>query len=193
MPRSKDTKQLPDLIARAALKIAAQGWEHVTTAKLVTLAPCTMAEAANFLHNPCQTMRALANFITRETLRRFKYDSGVPPRDALFELLMLRFDVLQAYRPGILRLGEACRHDPILAVALAAAQPPQWQAMLQAVQIRRITPLHQAGLGTIYTCALQAWRNDTSADLTKTMATLDKRLGQAERICGLLQFDRNAE
>lgn len=193
MPRSKDSNELPDLIARAALKIAAQSWEHVTIAKLVKLAPCTKDEAANFLNSPCQTMRALANFITRETLRKYNFNREVPPRDALFELLMLRFDVLQTYRLGILRLGEACQHDPIMALAMAAAQPPQWQAMLQAVQIRRITPLHLAGLGTIYTCALQTWRKDTSTDLSKTMATLDKRLGQAERICGLLQFDRNAE
>ena len=34
----------------------------------------------------------------------------------------------------------------------------------------------------IYLAGLNAWRRDDSADLAKTMAEIDKRLGQAVRI-----------
>ena len=36
------------------------------------------------------------------------------------------------------------------------------------------------GLGVLYACALRVWLKDESADLSKTMAELDKRLGQVE-------------
>lgn len=191
MPRIKTKLSLPDRIAHATLKIAARGWAHVTPAALAKAAPCTMAEATGFLRQPCHTMRALANFITRKTLQDYTPDNQATPRDALFELLMLRFDVLQSYRAGVLAMIEASRHDPKLAVALAAAQPPQWQAMLQATQLRQTTPLHYAGLGVVYALALQAWHYDTSSDLTKTMAALDKQLNRVEQLCRLLKLDGN--
>ena len=41
------------------------------------------------------------------------------------------------------------------------------------------------GLGAIYACALRVWLKDETADLSKTMAELDKRLAQVERWIGL--------
>lgn len=186
MARAKPKQPLPDRLARATLHMAAQGWTHVTAARLAKAAACTAGEAADFLSNPCQAMRALADYITHQTLKNHTPDSRSSPRDALFELLMLRFDILQSYRGGILAIAEASKHDATLAVALAAAQPPQWQAMLRAADIQRATPLHVAGLGAIYAYALRVWRHDTSSDLSKTMAALDKQLRRVERLWHLL-------
>lgn len=193
MPRTKAKQPLPDRLADAALHVAARGWAQVTAARLAKTASCTAGEAADFLSNPCQTMRSIAGFITRQTLKNYTPDNQSSPRDALFELLMLRFDVLQSYRAGILAIAESGKRDATLAMALAAAQPPQWQAMLLAARIRQITPLHLAGLGAIYVCALQSWHHDTSTDMSKTMATLDKQLRRAERLCDLLRFNGNLD
>lgn len=193
MPRSKSKQPLPDRLAQAALQIAAQGWERVTAATLAKAVPCSANEAADFLATPCRTMRDLADFITRQTLKNYTHDSRTSPRDALFELLMLRFDVLQSYRAGILAIADASKRDATLAMALAAAQPPQWHTMLHVARIKRITPLHQAGLGVIYASAMHAWRHDTSSDLSKTMAALDKQLRRAERLFKLLHPDGNAD
>lgn len=193
MSRPKSKQSLQDRLARATLLVAAQGWEQVTVATLSKTAPCTASEATDFLRKPCHVMRSLADYITRQALQSFAPDNQSSPRDAIFELLMLRFDVLQSFRGGILAIAEASKNDSTMALALALAQPPQWQAMLRAVKIHEVTPLHLAGLGAIYACTLQVWRHDTSTDLSKTMATLDKQLRRAERLSILLRFDRNAD
>ena len=48
------------------------------------------------------------------------------------------------------------------------------------------------GLGAVYTAGLRAFVNDESEDLSKTMAEIDKRLGQAERLSDLLNRRRAA-
>jgi hypothetical protein len=46
--------------------------------------------------------------------------------------------------------------------------------------------LRLKGLMAIYAMALRAWTKDDAVDLPKTMAELDKRLGQAERLSTML-------
>ena len=41
------------------------------------------------------------------------------------------------------------------------------------------------GLGALYACALRVWLEDETADLSKTMAELDKRLSQIDRWIGM--------
>lgn len=48
------------------------------------------------------------------------------------------------------------------------------------------------GLLAIYLAGLRAFATDESEDLSKTMAEIDKRLGQAERVSGMLQRRRPA-
>ena len=46
------------------------------------------------------------------------------------------------------------------------------------------------GLLAIYGAGLRVFDNDESEDLSKTMAEIDKRLGQAEKISEMLQRRR---
>jgi hypothetical protein len=52
--------------------------------------------------------------------------------------------------------------------------------------------LRLQGLGAVYTAGLRAFANDESEDLSKTMAEVDKRLGQAERLSDMLSRRRAA-
>jgi len=46
--------------------------------------------------------------------------------------------------------------------------------------------LRRKGLLGVWLAAVRAWREDTSEDLSGTMAALDRALGQAERVEGWL-------
>jgi len=48
------------------------------------------------------------------------------------------------------------------------------------------TPAHISALGIAYAAIITAWRNDTSADLSKTMKACDRALGILENIANLL-------
>jgi hypothetical protein len=45
-------------------------------------------------------------------------------------------------------------------------------------------PLRLATLGACYIATLYAWFEDDSADLAKTMATLDRQLNRSQRVLG---------
>ena len=118
---------------------------------------------------------------------------GVPAegtsREKLFDLVMLRFDQLQAHRPGIMALIQALRTDPGTAVLLGMATSRSMRWLLEAAEVPTeglAGVLRVQGLMAIWTSCLRAWENDDSADLSATMAALDRGLDRAVRAEDLL-------
>ncbi len=104
------------------------------------------------------------------------------PRDKLFDLIMARFDALQAHRSGVLALLEALRTDPGLALLLWNATLRSMRWLLDAAAIPTdgiVGALRVKGLGIVWAYALRAWEKDESADLSATMAAVDRALDRA--------------
>jgi hypothetical protein len=95
---------------------------------------------------------------------------GGSPRERLFDLVMARFDFLQAHRPGVLALmlwGATLRSMRWL---LAAAGVPT-TGLVGMLRIQ--------GAGALWAYTLRAWEQDDSADMSSTMAALDRALDRA--------------
>lgn len=105
-------------------------------------------------------------------------------KDKLFEALMARFDALAPYKEAVRVLSRDLPRDPIAALCFAEsglAKGLDWalaSAQLDAAGWRGA--IRRKILGAIYIDSVRIWLNDDSADLSRTMAHLDKRLGQAE-------------
>ncbi len=108
---------------------------------------------------------------------------GAEARDRLFEIMMRRFDALLPHRAAIKRIAASAWCDPSLARRLhrTARRSQMW--MLVAADI------HRAGLPgriaiegavLVYADAMRAFLDD-DADLSRTMATLDRGLTRGER------------
>ncbi len=113
-------------------------------------------------------------------------------RDRLFDILMRRFDVLQAHRMGMVALLDALPTDPIVSMALGAATLRSMGWMLEAAGIPATGlrgRLRANGLVGVWLYTLRAWKDDESADLAGTMAALDKALDQAERFSSMFGLD----
>ena len=179
----------PDL-AVVVLTLAGQhGWPAVTPTKLAKAAQISATDAAAYLGSPSQTMQALANYVSHTAAAQYHHDKRNSAREALFEILMLRFDVLQAHRAGFLELYKAARRHPRLAAAIAQAIYPQLASTLRSAHIEASSPWSRIlalGLGAIYGGTLCIWRRDDSPDLAKTMSALDRYLRWAERLSHLL-------
>jgi hypothetical protein len=187
--RNKHTDHEPDnhLIAHAALTLLGQkGWSALTAETLAKTAKITPATAHAFLKSPCHTMNKLTAYITHENLGNYRHDAAASPRDSLFDILMIRFDVLQKYRAGILALSREARTNPKLAAALTNAMSAPIMALLQATQIAPITPLHKLGFAAIYAATLWVWQRDDTTDCARTMAALDGHLRRTEKL--MLKF-----
>ncbi len=102
------------------------------------------------------------------------------PRDAIFEVVMSRFDVLAAYKPALKSIAASWPADPALLRALAASQA--WMLRAAGVSARRARgQARAAGLGAVYASVFRTWLEDDDPGLARTMAALDRRLRRGER------------
>ncbi len=107
------------------------------------------------------------------------------PRERLFDVVMRRFDALQEHRAGVRALLRALPAQPALALLLAAATSASMAWMLDGAGIATTGAaglLRTKGLTAVWFYTLRAWERDDSADLSGTMAALDRALVRAEQI-----------
>jgi ubiquinone biosynthesis protein COQ9 len=111
--------------------------------------------------------------------------SGVPsgsPRERLFDIVMNRFEALQAHRDGVLALLSVLRTDPATSMLLygATLRSMKWLLEGAGVPASGISgALRVHGLLALWLYALRAWEQDDSPDLSGTMAAVDRGLDRA--------------
>lgn len=104
------------------------------------------------------------------------------PRERLFDMLMYRFEALQARRGGVMALMTALRTDPATAALLYAATMRSMKWMLEGAGIPTAGltgVLRVHGLMALWLYALRAWERDESTELSSTMKAVDKGLDRA--------------
>ena len=178
------------LIASAFALAARDGWTQVSVAAAAREADLPLERArARFAGRDSMLLRfgrladaaALTGALTEGS-----------PRDRLFDVLMRRFDALQAHREGVIALMRALPANPALALLLAAATQTSMAWMLEACGIssgglRGV--LRTKGLTAVWLYTARAWESDESTDLSATMAALDRALARAERFGAWLEGD----
>lgn len=169
--------------------VAAGGWRKLSYAEIAKDAGLSLATA----YEAYPSKAAILTGIGRNTdARLFASLDGDPldgsVKDRLFDVTMRRFDVLNEHKQAYAALVWELPHTPIEAGCLTLQLRRSLGNMLEAAGVSA-SGLRGAvrieGLGAIYACALRVWLKDETADLSKTMAELDKRLGQVERWIGL--------
>ena len=111
------------------------------------------------------------------------YDKNDSPRDRLFAVLMQRIDHLQASRDEYQRIILGVLQRPGLLRVLGPALYASLSDALKAAKLPH-KPHHVGAVSLAYIATLAAWRNDTTADLAKTMRACDRALGVLETIAG---------
>lgn len=188
MPRRRKAESLDKRrLCAAALALAGrEGFAAVTPEGLAHEVGATAEEVRRHFPEPAALVTELVRFIDEETAAAIGVvDHGSPAHDRLFDILMSRFDTLQHYREGVLAVAQACARRPDLGTAILKAQWDSMHKMLDLAGLREdgLRGLAQTtGLMALYNLAFCRWRNDTTPDMSRTMAALDralKRAGQA--------------
>jgi ubiquinone biosynthesis protein COQ9 len=118
-----------------------------------------------------------------------------PERDRLFDILMRRYEFLEAHRAGVEALMRRLPADPPLALLLHRLTLRSMRWMLEGAGISAAGLdgcLRAQGLEGVWLLGLRAWRDDASEDLASTMSALDKALARAERFASWLPGGRRA-
>ncbi len=178
-----------DRIITAALALAAgRGWRRVRLVDIADEAGVTLAE----LRDAFSSKAAIVNGFVRRTDERVLAAGpveGSSARDRLFDVLMLRFDVLQPDKKAVAMIVRDALCNPLAALCYRPQLLASMAWMLEAAGLSSAGPagmLRANGLSLVYLAALRAWLGDDSADKAKTMSVLDRGLRQAETVASVL-------
>lgn len=183
--------------AEAALTLADErGWNQVALRQVARRAGVPLAELYRHCPSKWRLLRAHARRVDALVAAdQDPEDLQEPARDRLFEVLMRRFDVLQPHRAGIRSILECTLRDPAQAMGGAAQLRRSMRRMLEAAQLPTgglQGELRLDGLCGLYLWALRTWVDDDTADLSRTMATLDGALRRIERPAAVLSGEARA-
>ncbi len=176
------------LIGAAFDMAEASGWERVSVAGAARMAGLKLDRARSRFPGRGAILLRFGSLADQAALAAV--GSEMAPREALFDLLMARFDALQQHRGGVLALLRALVLRPGASLLLAAATRDSMRWMLEAAGVPVdgvVGRLRVDGLTAGWFYVLRAWTRDDSPDLTATMAALDRALSramQAEELVG---------
>ena len=184
-------------LRRALLNLVeTQGWTDLSFAEIAEQAGVPIAEAHRIYPSKTAALLALTRSIDERILNSLAMDPlEGSAKDRLFDIVMRRFDVLKADRNAYRRL---MRQLPATPSAFAAMLCQLRRSLSLSLETAGISAsglkgaLRLKGLLAIYMTGLRVFANDESEDLAKTMAEIDKRLGQAEKISEMVQRRRPA-
>ena len=166
----------------AALALAAEKpWAEVTLAEIAARTGATLVGLKGQFASKAEILQAFIGLVDDEVLSRAPArEEGQASRDALFEVVMSRFDVLEPWKPAIRSIVRAGVPEPSQMLGMLASN--RW--MLEAAGIGSgglEGAARTAGLAAVYAAVFRVWLDDDDPGLARTMAALDRRLRRGER------------
>jgi ubiquinone biosynthesis protein COQ9 len=154
------------ILAAAVDCAAANSWEKVTLLDIAEAAKLPLAELRHEFSSKTGILAGLMRAVDDEVLKRApKRSEDQTARDALFDVVMTRFDVLGPYKKALQSIHASGPAD--LALAGPVLGSMHW--MLEA-----------AGLAAVYASVFRTWLEDDDPGHARTMAALDRRLRRGE-------------
>lgn len=179
---------LEERIVDAALELFAErGWNGVSMADIAGAAAVSEEEVLNAFPTKTAVVQHLMTRVDNAVLGHAPTPDGTV-RDRLFDLLMLRFDSLRLHKAAVVSICEGLCRSPVAGLCLVPRVLRSMGRTLEAAGAGSSGLdglLRAEALALIYANAFRVWTSDTTVDMSKTMATLDRSLAQAERLASL--------
>lgn len=199
MARKSTAKPAPvdpgPAIVAAAMRLAGErSWGDIPLAEIARAAGLDLIDLHRLFPSKLAILDALARQVDAAVLA-VPIDLGDTARDRLFDVVMRRFDALSPSREGLRRIARDMRRLKLAALPAAFALPRSMTWMLEAAGISAdgFSGMARARvLAIAYLAAFRVFLEDDSADLTRTMAALDRALRRAEPFLALRLSDADA-
>lgn len=170
--------------------VASQGWRGVTLGRVAEASGLSLSDLYSRYGSKTDLLAAYARRIDAAMLSALGETGAAPAepeaiKDRLFEAVMARLDALTPHKAAIRVLVRELPGDPAaLTVFLCGGlrRGLDWTLAAADLDTGGIGgAVRRKLIGGIYLDTLRVWLKDESADLSATMAHLDKRLGQGLR------------
>ena len=186
MSKRSKPEPKPDVLEAAFGLIADAGWRGYSATALAERTGASLDEIYAELPVPAALACRLGARADRAMLAVSRDElAGLSPRERLFELLMRRLDALAPFKPGLVRLSAEARGEPGLALATLASldRMAGWLLDLAGLPNHGLRArLGRRALMLAYARLFRVWLRDDTPDQATTLAELDKRLDQLERL-----------
>lgn len=177
-----DTLTAKGRIVSALLQLAAERrWQDISMADIAEAAGMSLVDLRKEFERKSQMLSSFGYMVDAEVLRKApRRATTQSPRDAVFDVVMSRFDALAPYKAAMKSVADGGGIDGSLLKSLMRSQT----AMLQAAGINTEGPggaIRVAGLAGVFTRTFHTWTQDTDPGMARTMAFLDRQLRSGER------------
>lgn len=181
----KSQSPIADRIIDANVEIAAEkGWHGVSLAGVAEAIGEPLGAIIAVYPTTDRIASALFHRIDQRVLSQIQsVDESETPRDRLFEILMMRFDVLQEQRTLYVSIIHHMRRRPAALMLRAPAVVHSMALMLIASGVEASSLFGMARahiLAAAYGTLLRTWLKDDSPDMAQTMSAVDKVLNRLE-------------
>jgi ubiquinone biosynthesis protein COQ9 len=176
-----DTTTAKGRILAAAFALAAERpWAEVSLADIADRAGVPLVDLKAAFEGKAAMLATFSGLIDDEMLRRApRRAPDQSTRDALFEVIMSRFDALAPYRLALKSIAASGPADLGHLRAILDAQ--HWMLAAAGVPNDGAAGLARAaGLATVYAAVFRTWLDDDDPGFARTMAVLDRRLRRGE-------------
>ena len=177
---NKDLKN----IALETLKILTKkSWGHLSIKEIKLKSKVKLF--SNLIKNKQELLNNINSYFDYNLILSSKKIENSNSKDMIFEILMMRFDVLQDNRKAVLTIFKSFRNNPKELVYMLPKLLGSTEVMLSCVKISSkgvVGKIKIKGVLIIYLSAFLIWINDETESLEKTMTFLDNFLDQVGKI-----------
>ena len=137
-----------------------------------------------YINTKNDLLKNLNRYVDSILVEQTKYLENSTTKDMLFEVLMMRFDVLQQNRISFINIYNALKTSPKNILNLF---PSFLESMIVTAELAKFNvnglkgSIRLKGIFIIYLITFYIWVEDNTLSLEKTMNALDKNLDQAEK------------
>lgn len=187
-----NSTKIRNAILAAALDVAASHpWEFVAMKQIADSAGLTVTEVTNRFQTKSDIVAAIIDALDTEVEEVFTVvDEDAPMRDRLFDVLMERIELANQDRAAHISFFKSfgwTKESSIADISLLKSSMTRMARCAGMETDGLFGGIQLAGLSLAYLWVLLTWMNDTSSDLGKTMAELDRTLGRAESLVNYIQ------
>lgn len=189
---AKQTASRKKIILAAFLLAEKDGWANLSMADISDKASLTHQDVISEFPNKIGLLWGILDSIDKDILMD-PSDSDGSTKERLFEIIMSRFDALNANKAAIKSIARGLTRDPLTSLLTLPRFMLSMSWILEAAGISSAGfkgLLKTKGLAILYLNTTRVWLSDDTPDMSKTMVILDQNLHRAERLVSLSNVNR---
>lgn len=173
------------IIEESFLFIEKNSWERFSIEKFATLNKYKIMEVKNFIDNKNQLLFEFSKMIDDKVEENIDTDEfeNSNIKDNIFELIMMRFDVMTPFKGGLKKIINEIK-NPIILKKISHNIMESMDFYLEfsnAYDDSIFDIIKKKSLFLIYSYCFKVWLEDDSEELSKTMSELDRLLNYSEK------------